>query len=134
MADPAALEPETAGGWLERTGLGRPVPVAKQVGEVAGYHYVLFDCPPALGELTTWPRFHRAGPGSVTQIRPETLAQIEWVQAQGAALTDLADAALTAYLDAARIPHPAQTARCPTLPGNQLHNLKIAAVDPPTGS
>ncbi|MEU8901766.1 hypothetical protein AB0C65_38290 [Nocardia sp. NPDC048505] len=41
-----------------------------------------------------------------TQIRRETETRIEWAQAQGAALTDLVDAALTAYLDAAGVPQP----------------------------
>ncbi|MFC9898549.1 hypothetical protein ACFVMC_33070 [Nocardia sp. NPDC127579] len=41
-----------------------------------------------------------------TQIRRETEARVEWAQARGAALTDLVDAALNAYLDAAGVPQP----------------------------
>ncbi|SKU63551.1 chromosome partitioning protein, ParA [Mycobacteroides abscessus subsp. abscessus] len=40
---------------LERTGLGSggQLRLARQLDDIEGYDYVLLDCPPALGELTT---------------------------------------------------------------------------------
>ena len=40
---------------LERTGLGSggQMRLARQLDELTGYDYILIDCPPALGELTT---------------------------------------------------------------------------------
>lgn len=40
---------------LERTGLGSggQLRLARQLDDLSGYDYVLLDCPPALGELTT---------------------------------------------------------------------------------
>ncbi|MFD3431326.1 hypothetical protein [Nocardia fluminea] len=41
-----------------------------------------------------------------TQLRGETTARLAWLVAQGGVLTDVADAAITAYLDAAGVPRP----------------------------
>ncbi|MGC7354108.1 AAA family ATPase, partial [Mycobacteroides abscessus subsp. abscessus] len=40
---------------LERTGLGSggQLRLARQLDDIEGYDFVLLDCPPALGELTT---------------------------------------------------------------------------------
>lgn len=39
-----------------------------------------------------------------TQLRPSTLARLEWVKARGYAITDTVDAAINQYLDAVGIP------------------------------
>lgn len=43
-----------------------------------------------------------------TQLRPSTVARLEWVRARGYVITDTVDAAINAYLDNAGVPHPDQ--------------------------
>ncbi len=40
-----------------------------------------------------------------TQLRPETIARLDWIKAQGYALTDTVDDAINDYLDRAGVPH-----------------------------
>lgn len=48
-----------------------------------------------------------------TQLRGETTARLAWLVAQGGVLTDVADAAITAYLDAAGVPRPGPDGNMP---------------------
>jgi DNA-binding IclR family transcriptional regulator len=48
-------------------------------------------------------RHHGKRPFS-TQLRPETLARLEWVRRRGYVLNDTVDEAINAYLDAAGVP------------------------------
>ncbi|MFD4357495.1 hypothetical protein ACFWPX_33460 [Nocardia sp. NPDC058518] len=55
------------------------------------------------------PRRSRRGPTKrpfSTQLQATTMARLDWIVRQGYALTDITDAAITAYLDAAGVPRP----------------------------
>ncbi|MGK8491864.1 hypothetical protein [Nocardia asiatica] len=52
-------------------------------------------------------RHHGKRPFS-TQLRPETLARLEWVRRRGYVLNDTVDEAINAYLDAAGVPRADQ--------------------------
>ncbi len=44
-----------------------------------------------------------------TQLRPSTVARLDWIRARGYVITDTVDAAINAYLDSAGVPHADQT-------------------------
>ncbi|WKG13571.1 hypothetical protein QX204_34365 (plasmid) [Nocardia sp. PE-7] len=62
------------------------------------------------------PRRSRRGPAKrpfSTQLQASTMARLDWIVSQGYALTDITDAAITAYLDAAGVPVPDSEGRMP---------------------
>ncbi len=81
--------------------LARPVSPPATAEEYGGV-------PVAGDRVQLHPRRREGKRPFATQLRPGTVARLEWVRARGYVITDTVDAAINAYLDSAGVPQPDQ--------------------------